>query len=492
MFTLIDGFGEFLKRLKVSKRIIAGLIIGLFVLSLIPIIITMFYSVPVLDDYNFGYWSHKSIVDGGSFIGGIFKSNNEFYMNWQGFYTANLLAAAQPFNIDVNLYFVSNILVLASIVFAFLYFGKTVLLNAFKMSFSDYIIITIPVLSLFIQFMPSVSEGLYWMDGSLSMFAISCLLTLFSLIINYHLKNQNRYFVLAVLVAIVMSGGGLIGFVTVLLVLSVFLVYSLRKKYNTTKLIIVLLAIFVIGTIISIVAPGNRVRLDTVDHINRSPLTFVTSIAKALFYSFVYYGKWSTLCFLAVMVLASVVFFNYAKESKYRFKNPLLVFILCYLLYAGRMSVELFIGDTLGAGRQYNEYYYSFLILFSVSILYFVGWLSKRPDLKIKIDKKRISAVFLAFVLFVFGAGCFNYRVKSMTTVSTGLSFVKSETQQYSEEMRERIAVYEDSSIKNVVVKPLSVYPSFFVEEPLSTDSDYWTNKSVAMYYNKDSVVLED
>ena len=85
MFTLIDRFGELLNRLKISKRIIAGIIIGLFLLSLIPIIITMFYSVPVLDDYNFGYWSHKSIVDGDSFIGGIIKSNNEFFMTWQGF-----------------------------------------------------------------------------------------------------------------------------------------------------------------------------------------------------------------------------------------------------------------------------------------------------------------------------------------------------------------------------------------------------------------------
>ena len=489
--SLISKFGIFLKKWTISKKILAAIFIAIFSLTLIPIIVTCFYSVPVLDDYTFGYLSHKSISEGGSFLSGVIQANNSFFMNWQGFYTANFIAAAQPFNIDINLYFISNLVVLASIIFAFLYFGKVMLCNIFKVSFEDYIIITLPVLSLFLQFMPSIAEGLYWMDGSLSMLFTSCILTMFGFIINYHLYGKKRYFILAVIIAILMSGSGLIGLLTVILVLATFLIYSLKKKYNCKTLIIAVMIIFFAGLIISVIAPGNQGRLNTVDHVKRTPVTFVLSILKALFYSFTYFGKWSTLCFIAIMILCSAVFYGYAKKSEYNFKNPLLVFVLCYLLYAARMSVELFLGETLGAGRQYNEYYYSFLILFAISILYFVGWLSKRNELQFKINKKKISVVFLVFVLFVFGAGCFNYRVKNMSSVSTGLSFIKGETQQYSKEMRQRVDLYEDNSSKDVVVEPLSVYPMFFMEEPLSFDSNYWTNKSVARYYNKESVVLK-
>ena len=490
MYKTIDRFGLFLKNWLVPKKVLAAIIVAAFLVSLIPIVITCFYSVPVLDDYTFGYRSHKSVSEGGSFLWGIIQSNSEFYTNWQGFYTSNFIAAAQPFNIDINLYFISNFIILASIIFAFLYFGKTILYNIFKMSLDDYIIIVVPVLVLFIQFMPSISEGLYWMDGSLSMFTTSCLLVMIAFIVNYHLTGKKRYFILSVIIALLISGTGLIGFITRVLVLSVFLIYSVKQRYNNKTLIIILMAIFIVGCFITVVAPGNQVRLNTIDHINRTPITFILSIIKALFYSFTYFGKWSTLCFIAVMILCSAIFYGYAKKSKYTFKNPLLVFVLCYLLYAARMSVELFIGESLGSGRQYNEYYYSFLILFSIAILYFVGWLSKRPELKLKTNKTKISVVLLVFVMLIFGAGCFNYGVKSMASVSTGLSLVKGETQQYAEEMRQRIAIYEDDSVKDVEVKPISVYPMFFMEEPLSEDPNFWTNRSVAKYYNKNSVTL--
>ena len=95
----------------------------------------------------------------------------------------------------------------------------------------------------------------------------------------------------------------------------------------------------IIGFIIAMVAPGNNVRLLTVDESNR--LSFPMAIIHALVYSVVCFGKWMTICFIAVILFCSVIFYSFAQNSKYEFKNPFLVFILCYGIYA---SVEKFFG----------------------------------------------------------------------------------------------------------------------------------------------------
>lgn len=494
MFKAIDKFGSFLKRWTISKKILAVVFIVGFIISLIPIIITCFYSVPVYDDYNFGYYTHKSVLEGGNFFSAIIETNSAFYNDWQGFYTGNILASAQPFNINVGLYFVSNLLVIFTLVAALFYFAKVILKDVMKMNITNYILITIPIVTIIIQFLPDIAEGFYWMDGSLCVFGNALLLLEFAFVIKYHMANNKKqrvlYFIFAIIFAIILSGSDLIIFLTIMLTFGFALIYSLKKKYNVSKLIVVLLAIAIIGFIIELLAPGNSARMARIDESIKMSLPM--SIIHSLFYSVTFFGKWTTICFVAVLVFCSVIFYHFAKNSQYNFKNPFLFFILSYGIYAARMSVSLYVAGSLGSPRQYDAYFIYFILAISISALYFVGWLSKKDIIKFDgLCNKKISVVFLIIVFFVFVAGCFDFGVKKISSVSTSLSLIKGETQQYSLEMKNRIAIYEDESIKDVVVKPLTVYPRIFISEPLETDADYWTNRSTAKYYGKNSVVLD-
>lgn len=68
MTVILDKITNFLCKLRISKKVLAVLFVIAFLLSLIPIVITAFYSVPTYDDYNFGYYTHKSVVDGDNFF----------------------------------------------------------------------------------------------------------------------------------------------------------------------------------------------------------------------------------------------------------------------------------------------------------------------------------------------------------------------------------------------------------------------------------------
>lgn len=494
MFTLIDRCGLFLKKWSISKKILAVLLVVAFVVSMIPIIVASFYSVPLADDYNFGYYTHKSFVEGTSFIDALIKTNVEYYKTWQGFFSSTSYAALQPFTMNIGLYFISNLIVIFSLAVGLLYLSKALLMNLMKLKVWDYLLITIPIVMCAFQFLPSISEGFYWMDGSLTVFRTSITFFIAGFTINYHLSTKKKskilYIILVVLFELMIFGGGLANYLTVLLVSVLFFIYCLKKHYSVYKLLIVIMAIYTLGMIISLVAPGNTTRLEG-DFTGRS-FSLVSAVAVALFSSLVQFGKSFCTHYVAVMLFVSVVFFGYAKKSDFRFKNPLLVFLFAYAVYAARMSVQLYTAGYLGSPRQMNEYFLTFIIATSVSILYFIGWLSKRVTSNKGIcSEKKVSVILLIMVLFLFGTSVLGYGAKNLASISTGLSLYRGELKQYKSEMLERVTMYENGKNQDVVVKPLSSYPACFQKESVSEDSDYWINRSIAEYYNNKSVTLK-
>jgi hypothetical protein len=496
MTKVLDKISAFLLNWRISKKALAVVFAVLFIISLIPIVITAFYSVPVLDDYTFGLKSHLAYINGESFFGGVIESCDYFYHNWQGFFTANFLASIQPFNIDVHLYWISNIIVLVAICFSMFFFARTILVDVLHSDKWSYLLISIPIVTLFLQFMPGIQEGVYWMDGSLSLVVESVFLIVFSLVIKIHLckrKNKKIIFGLfAILLSALFSGVGPITLVTVFMAFIPSLIYCIHRKYSVYKLMIVIMAIVIVGFLISAFAPGNAVRQASV-----SGLSLPSAIIKAVVMSVYYFGEWSTLFYLLALCFTAVVFYGVAQRTSYQFKYPLLVFVICYIIYAGRMSVQYYATGSIGAWRQLNQYYLFFLICMTISVLYFVGWLSKKKNTEKIVSKNLISAsisvVFVIIIGFSFLAGSVNYCYDhTVSSVSTTLSLVKGNTQKYNKEMMERISIYEDESIKDVVVSPLTSRPKFFSDDLISDEETDWTNQSIADYYKKDSVVLSN
>lgn len=497
MTIILDKITNFLCKLRISKKVLAVLFVIAFLISLIPIVITAFYSVPTYDDYSLSYYSHKAVVDGTSLFGGIVTNCIELYNTWQGFMLSNFYPAIQPFVFDENLYFISCLFVIGILIFALLYFAKSILINTLKVNVFDYILISFPVTFLIIQFMPSVSEAFYWMDGSLTLVVNSIMLIILSFVTNYYNSTTKKkrviYSLLAIIFMIFICTDSPLTFVTMMMIFAyvvVYMVYCNKKEsLSTIRLIIILSIIYIVGLVIALIAPGNKVRLDS--GMSDNSYSIISSIMYAVFYSVVYAGKWFNICFISVLIIVSAIFWNVAKNSKFSFKYPLLIFVLSYAVYAGRMSVQLAAGGYLGSDRQINQYYLGFVLAITFSWLYFVGWVSKKQISEaISFNAKKISVVFLMMTTFVFLCGCFNFRVKNIACVSTAISLYSGETQTYNKEMKERIALYKNYKICNVEVNEITYYPECFVAEPISIDTTYWTNRTVAKYYNKKSVKL--
>ncbi len=489
---ILNKTETFLRKLSVSKKVIATVFLILFALSLIPIIITCFYSVPSCDDYTFGNFIHSASVNGTSFLLAAVKKATDMYMSWQGFWGSSFIAAIQPFNINTNLYFISNLTILFFIILSTLFFSYTVLVKYLNAEKSDWLIITLPLLEMFIQFMPSISEGIYWMDGSLSMYVNSVMFLIFGAVLQYNVSDTKFkkvfWFILSVVFMLTICTSSIHTFILMTLIFIFALIYLFAKHNNTKYLVIVLSAIYTIGIIIAIVAPGNAVRVEQTGMV----ISFgglIKAVIEAIFYSAQYAGSWINLAFVAVFAFVTPLVYSLTKKSNYKFDKPFLVFVLSFLLYASRSSVQLFSQHYFGSGRQLNQYYWGLIAFAAISWFYFVGYISKKKDFSFTVNEKKISVCFICVILFFVGIGCLDYGAKDLTSVATGLSLYKGETQQYHKEMTERI-----EKVKNgngvVTVPEISVYPQFFGEESLTDDPSYWTNSSFARYYGAEGVVL--
>lgn len=452
----------------------------------------MFYSFPTSDDYTFGYRAHQSYLSGDGFWTGVFASCSRYYNEWQGFFTCNFIASSQPYTISENLYFVSNLLFFSVFVFSLFLFAKAMLIDIIKVRIRDYILVTVPIVGYIIQFLPSAAEGIYWMDGSLAMLITGLVFILILVIIKYSIAGSKRYkfflFALSIVLSVVCSGGIIMDYVTFLLLYIFSIVYCAKKRHNMILILTINFAVLTTGFLFSALAPGNNVRKATMQG-----FSVIKSIMYAIYSSFQYFGTWFTVSFMIVLLFSSIVLWNTLKNSKYNFKNPLLVLVLCYAVYSGRMSVQLYAGGYLGSPRQMNQYFIGFVCCTSIAWLYFIGWLSKKQSTKmIIINKDRMSAVLCLLSMIIFLAGGLSYGFKNLNSISTSLSLIRGETQQYCQEMSDRLAIYKDESVKTVTVKPLTNYPVFFLHETHSTSSSYWVNTAIATYYDKDSVVLLD
>lgn len=468
------------------KKSIAIILVCAFIALMLPIVITAFYSVPVFDDYTFGRDAHRAVSEGESFWIGVFHSCERFYNTWQGFYTSNLYASMQPYNVNVDYYFISNLTVIGLIIISFICFFKVILRDYLKMERADYIIIATLLLITFVEFMPSLAEGIYWMDGSLAL-AINCLQILaFACVIKYELTKEKKYSMLATILILGISGSGVLSFVTLFMVLCSAIYFSSIKKIKAPKLMIFLFVLYAIGMTIAILAPGNQVRKAEV-----VGLGLIQSIALAIYYAIVYLGKWLSLSVLAVLGVISWIVFPYVQKSKMKFDCPVQFSVMCFGIYSARMSVQFYAAGYLGAPRQMNQYYLGFLICIVLWAIYMTGWLSKQ-HFSLHIEMKKKKKFFLALVccFSMFVIGCFGYGLENMASGCTALGLIRGRTQQYNLEMRRRIVMYEDDELRDIEVEPLSYYPKFFMRESVSENKDDWANRAIAAYYNKNSVQL--
>ncbi len=468
---------------------------GVFLLSLIPLLLIARYNSACADDYTYSGWVHCVWENTHSFaevIKAAYIRAKFAYTEWQGSFSAVFLFALQPAAFGEKFYCLVPVIMLGGLIFSTLFFCR-----AFfgKMSGGGLKYIFIAVVWLFaeIQMIPSAVQGFYWFNGaSYYTFFYSLSLILFGLMIlfvqaDFTIKKWIYFAFICILSAV--TGGG--NYVTALLTVLIFLlcIIGLGIRGNKSALFLTIPFILLLTAFfISITAPGNAVR--QAQYISPG---VVKTVLDSFSFAFASMTDKVNLMLLPWTVLLFPVLWNTAQDSGWKFRYPLIVLIFTFCLYAAQFAPPVYAMGFVGDERIENIIFYSYMFLLIFNSFYILGWCGRKFACK-KFDRimnSDILPVLLLDLSFVFLAGYNAIPERNVTSVSAVNSLREGEAEKYYEEFGERLKILKDNSAQNVIFLPYDNKPYLLFFDDATDNKDDWRNSSFAKYYGKNSIVVK-
>lgn len=483
-----------------SKKIIEILKYFVLILMLVPVLYISRYARPVLDDFNYGLYVQTAVEDGVKILGilrGAWDACCDMYRTWQGTYSSCFIMPLHPGIFSERLYGLTTWILVGMLLGAFWIFFKVVKKNCFEkreLKSVYWALLSTVVLALG---MPYPVEGLYWYVGAMHYipWVATTVINMAIVIELYYSNNKKKNIWLLVtscVISFVTSGGNqCTAFANILLLLLASILFVIKKKpwYIVSSLIAA-----VIGFVIMWIAPGNSVRQS---HFN-PPGVIGTVIAGAK-YAVKFSLEWSNLIMLAVIILFLPLIVKMAKAMKDSVlcSYPLITVLSSVMVFCGMLCVPYYGTGQMGPYRLINIIWVYFVIAVMFDMCCITGYLEKKYGVLDIFDKISASlSSYIKGITFLACAGMvFLFSASNVEMDSTGYEAVKElknhEAQAYADEFDERLKIYMDDSIKDVVLNPLNSHPKLLFIEDLSEDANYWANLSVTQYYDKDSVRIE-
>ena len=352
------------------------------------------YAHPSVDDYYYGTETVQVWNETHSFASVVKCSFDEMintYNIWQGNFSAIFLMRLQPGIFGEQYYFIAPLILLSAYMGFSIFFFYTALKKIFKAD--SYLAATVGICLTFVsmQLCATPSDSFYWFNGAIYYtFFYSLMLFLFALLIRMRTAKAAGTIILTAIssVSAFLIGGSNYAaalFMCIILALSagaaVYFVILRKNKvirpYHMAAYIIVAAAAMA-GLFISMAAPGNALRQQSVGG--------STGIVKTFVYTFAFGGysiaKVLNAPCLIFFICMIPVFYRIARRSGFTYRYPLLVAVFTFGLYCS-MGTPVFYAQGLRMPyRMMNIIFFAAYVLITFNLIYFLGWIGNKFESK--------------------------------------------------------------------------------------------------------------
>lgn len=460
-----------------TDRLITAYIIILAILF-IPYVANCFFAYPQTDD--FCYTSVSADL-------GFIKSQCNWYTTWTGRFFSTALLSINPlvYKSLAGYRFILALFILFQL--ASLCLLTKVVTNG-VLTYKENIIFATALLASNYDQMEDIRSGLYWMAGvvtyqvaaSLMFVYLSNLLVLSN---SYVKKNSHIGVAITILCAFFLQGTNEVMLVLNILITVTIIYYSYNNSKNNGFYHLYTLLAVLIGSLLSLLAPGNYVRINT---FSRNEGVFVI-VYKALLKTMSLIELWVTAPSTLILLILVFVAIN----NRPRLKK---IFIECKL----SLSLSILFGLTFMSVLV--PYLITGLppenrILNMTNLLFLSGWtilcaiMSARfGERFLKLfDSYRIAGMQIVVFIYIaalFGIGSSNY-VLVTNDILSGNSY------KYSLEVERKEKFLIDSLEKIEVVEDIQTTPHSLFFDYIRYNGDHWVNKCYASYLGKNRVSLK-
>ncbi|MBE6024737.1 MAG: hypothetical protein E7231_16435 [Cellulosilyticum sp.] len=456
---------------------------AIMVVLMLPTIVSSAYSVMIADDFSAGSM-FKQGYTGLNYV-------KYYYNSWQGTYTGlGLIAILSPILhgglkwlriiavINALALFIS-FAVLCDAIVAVVYKQKSVVIRALICLLSVYVFTAYN----------SYYEGIYWFTG-MAVYTMPLIITMVALAL--FIKNSEKinivYTVLISLLGFFGMGGSLIisGFGCYALMLLVLFFAIKEKKINYKHVFI--FAVWVIGALVNVAAPGNYVRHDVADSSGIHPLSAIITSIKVYVSRIEWFNSNTSIwAVFMLMVLCGLLFYEAKGLSV---KN--IVFTLCAIVllpFVAVFPVALGQGDNM-PNRVLFVLDVSIILVLLVIALVVSDFIKKNVMTE---DNTKLIITFMVFMIFTSMA-LDNFSYENNVSYKVAVELKDGVFQDYHSAVSKilvKLDTYEEGS--DVVISTQEIpadienYKNFYID----MDPADWVNVDMSNYYGFNTLRVE-
>lgn len=478
------------EKLPVDNKLILCIALVLLIVLLIPILQIAKYNVPCADDYSYGLLTHKAFEETHSLyevVKAALSTVKNSYSTWQGTFSGIFVMTLQPAVFGEQYYFITTYLILFLLFFGIYSITKQIL-RVFTNDIMPLSALTITIFALiiFVEFIPYMSEGLYWFNGAVyysGFFGIA--LTAYSFIIKVVKNTKSNVANLIILSVLLFALGGT-NYPIALLTAEILCLTEailLVKKNSKWKPLLFPIVVFFVAFVINVTAPGNEIRQS-----NFEKQSIFDTVVSSFFYGTKMIDDSVSLPIILLLMLLIPVFTNIAIKTNIKFVNPIIVALISFCLLSSMNAPIFYVTDSWYPGRYVNIVFYCTILLIIFNVLYSICWFVK----KVGIEKKttvRMPYIVLIFSLFIISIWVYK-DYHNVTSINALDSLVNGEAKMYSDIFEDRLEKLEDDTIKDAVLPKYNFIPNAIYFDDITTNPNDWRNVAVADFYDKNTVIV--
>lgn len=405
-------------------------------------------------------------------------------------------------------YFLGPVFILLLLLAGSMVFTHVILRKVFGME--QWISLAIQAVITIAEFMfiYSAQSGFYWYNGGIHYVGMHGFGLLFLSVAICLERAEGRtakglLFTASVLLAMITAGSNFVTALQGLLcLLTILLVSVVVERRRTGLWLLPSTLVYIIGFGLNVAAPGNSVRARSYVGWGYGPLE---SIGRSFLEAVKHIPEYTGPVVLMVMLLLVPMIWQAVKSTDYRFRYPGIVLALSFCLYATGYTPSLYSLGHAGLSRTLNAVKITYLLLLFLNEIYWIGWLrqllEKRAEQttgQLTIQKWAIRNGAAAWWFYVLiGVACLViFRASSNQAghySSYGAYYYvhTGEAYNFHQEYLERVAILSGPE-KDVQLPDYQFRPWFLCMGEISEDADNEANRSLAMWYHKDSVTLKE
>ena len=456
---------------EISQRTLTAVSCVWIAAMLLPLIILSFYAHPVYDDLLHTQSVAEAWARTGSPLAALaagWARMLAMYQNWQGTYVAMFFSAFAPSAFSESLYWISPVFTLGVLTFSAWSLSRAVTHTLLQMRRGSSLLIFAVFLTLWLAYLPGADEAIYWQSGVFYALSPAALALAVGLLIRQHAEGSRASRVAVLIICGLFLGGSTyplaLGSCVLLGLIAVFAFLHQSKARWSALVTFLTVAVSLLAVV---AAPGNGVRQARSGAAMGPLAAILQGTAECLETT----GRWfSPQLAAAALILLSQLWEPLAK-ARVSFRYPVWFTLLSFGALASAFVPAIYATGVEGGrvDRIQATLYLFFVPVALANLVYWLGWLAKRPD---RINNPPTLTRGLALLCAVLAVwGLFSSAITTTPVVSSALSLLNGSAVSYDQEMKireEAVAAAADSAESIAVIRELSPHPSLFPSDGMA------------------------